>query len=72
MKSVIAPVAALLTLATAAFGQVILTEIHYHPVEVPAFNSDGTPYLNLTNDVHEFVEIQNTSASTVDLSGLAT
>ena len=55
--------------ALTASAQIVFTEIHYHPVEVPAFNADGTPYLDLTSDVHEFVEIQNAGASTVDLSG---
>jgi len=55
--------------AVTAPAQVVISEIHYHPVEEPAFNADGTPFLYLTNDVHEFVEIQNSSAATVDLSG---
>ena len=71
MKAIIGIIsmAALLVLASAASAQVVISEIHYHPVEVPAFNADGTPYLDLTDDVHEFVEIQNAGASTVDLSG---
>jgi hypothetical protein len=55
--------------ALSAPAQIVISEIHYHPVEEPAFNSDGTPYLYLASDVHEFVEIQNAGASTVDLSG---
>ena len=50
-------------------AQIVLSEIHYHPVEEPAFNADGTPFLELTNDMHEFVEIQNVGAAAVDLSG---
>ena len=57
----------LLTLTSSA--QVVISEIHYHPVEEPVFNADGTPFLELTNNVHEFVEIQNTAAFAVDLSG---
>jgi len=70
MKAIIGIVsmAALLVLASAASAQVVISEIHYHPVEVPAFNADGTPYLDLTDDVHEFVEIQNVGTSPVDLS----
>ena len=58
-----------LALTLTARAQIVISEIHYHPVEEPAFNSDRTPYLSLTNDVHEFVEIQNAGASTVDLPG---
>jgi hypothetical protein len=71
MKAIIS-IGSLLTLfalASAVSAQVVISEIHYHPVEEPAFNADGTPFLTLTNDVHEFVEIQNAGASTVDLSG---
>jgi hypothetical protein len=50
-------------------SQIVFTEIHYHPVEEPVFSTDGTPFLNLTNDVHEFVEIQNTSGTGLDISG---
>jgi hypothetical protein len=50
-------------------AQVIINEIHYHPVELEAFNADGTPVIDLSEDVHEFVEIRNTAASTVDISG---
>lgn len=52
-----------------AHAQVVVSEIHYHPVEEPAFNTDGTPFLDLTDDVHEFVEIQNAGTAAVDLSG---
>ncbi|MEY4487706.1 MAG: hypothetical protein RIQ79_214, partial [Verrucomicrobiota bacterium] len=53
----------------AAAGGVVLTEIHYHPVEEPTYNADGTPVLDLTDDVYEFVEIQNTGAAVLDLAG---
>ena len=56
-------------LAIEASAQVVVSEIHYHPVEEPAFNADGTPSLDLADDVHEFVEIQNTGSSAVDLGG---
>lgn len=55
--------------ALAARADIVFTEIHYHPVEEPTFNTDGTPVYDLSNDIHEFVEIQNTGASAVDLSG---
>jgi hypothetical protein len=69
MKTLTACLSACLTLALTANAQIVISEIHDHPVEEPVFNADGTPYLYLTNDVHEFVEIQNAGASTVDLSG---
>ena len=50
-------------------AQIVVSEIHYHPLEKPAFNTDGTPTLDLTDDIHEFVEIQNAGTATVDLSG---
>src|SRR3954462_14882368 len=50
-------------------AQIAITEIHYHPVEEPSFNADGTPKLDLTQDVYEFVELQNISATTIDLAG---
>jgi hypothetical protein len=50
-------------------AQVIISEIHYHPVEEPVFLADGTPALDLTDDVHEFVEIQNAGASAVNIWG---
>ena len=61
--------AALALLAASASAQVVFSEIHYHPVEEPAFNVNGTPVLDLTDDVHEFLEIQNTTAAAVDLGG---
>jgi hypothetical protein len=69
MKTLLACLSAGLLLAPAVPAQIVISEIHYHPVEEPAFNADGTPYLSLTNDIHEFVEIQNTGTSAVDVSG---
>ena len=53
----------------AARAQVVISEIHYHPVEENAFAADGSPVLDLTDDVHEFVEITNIGATAVDISG---
>ncbi len=50
-------------------ASIVISEIHYHPVENAAFNTDGTPVLDLSNDVHEFIELQNTGSAPVDLSG---
>lgn len=68
-KAIAILAAALCLCGRAAPAQVILSEIHYHPVEEPSFYADGTPVLQLTNDVHEFVELQNTGSSAVDLTG---
>ena len=50
-------------------AQVVISEIHFHPVEEPAFQTDGTPTFDLTDDIHEFVEIYNAGASAVDIGG---
>ena len=52
-----------------ASAQVLISEIMYHPVEEPAFNADGSPVLDLYEDVHEFVELHNVGNTPVDLSG---
>src|ERR1051325_8619983 len=63
-------------IVSAASGQVVINEIHYHPVEKARFNSSGVCIFSDTNqpadlsdDVHEFVELFNAGASAVDLSG---
>jgi hypothetical protein len=50
-------------------AQVVISEIMYHPVEEPAFNPDGSPVIDLYEDVHEFVEIHNPGTSAVNLAG---
>jgi hypothetical protein len=30
-------------LSVAASAQVIINEVHYHPIELPAFNASGNP-----------------------------
>ena len=52
-----------------ARADVLLSEIMYHPVEEPAFDANGNPVLDLSDDVHEFVEIKNTGAAAVSLAG---
>lgn len=59
-----------------AKAQVIFNEIHYHPVERPAFNTAGnavfqgtTTLADFSDDVHEFVELNNPSGEAIDLSG---
>lgn len=57
-------------------AQVVINEIHYHPVEVPNFDATGNPTYsstggtaNFTDDVHEFIEIRNAGGAAVDVSG---
>ena len=50
-------------------AQIIITEIMYHPVEQPLFSSGGQPAIDLTEDVHEFIEIHNPGAVAVNLTG---
>src|SRR5688500_13153043 len=52
-----------------ALAQVVISEIHYHPYEKPVFLSNGSPALDYTEDVHEFVELHNAGSTAVDLSG---
>src|SRR5262245_36313619 len=61
---------------TAVRAQVVINEIHYHPVELPSFDSTGNPVYqgtttaaNLDDDVHEFIELRNAGNSTVLLNG---
>ena len=49
-------------------AQLVISEIMYHPVEEPAFKADGSPVLDLYEDVHEFIEIHNPTANPVDLT----
>ncbi len=50
-------------------AQVMISEIMYHPVEEPAFNANGSPMLELYEDIHEFVEIHNPGPDAIDLTG---
>ncbi len=57
-------------------AQVVINEIHYHPVEKPAFDIGGNPIFagtgtaaDLADDVHEFIELTNVGASPVSLAG---
>jgi Lamin Tail Domain len=59
-----------------ANAQVIVNEIHYNPVERPAFDASGNPVFegtatpaDFTDDVHEFVELHNPTAAAVGLAG---
>ena len=48
---------------------VVISEIMYHPVEEPVFKKDWSPAINLMEDVHEFIELHNTSAEPIPLKG---
>ena len=48
---------------------VVISEIHYHPVEEPAFNADGSPALDLYEDLHEFLELHNPGSNPISLAG---
>ncbi len=54
---------------TAAAPAVVINEIHYHPVEEAAFDANGLPLLDLSEDVHEFIELFNPTATNVPLAG---
>jgi hypothetical protein len=62
---------ALLCLAavTGASAQVVINEIHYHPVEEAVFDANGAPVLDLSQDVHEFIELHNAGPAAVSLEG---
>src|SRR5690348_11421068 len=64
------PLLILLVAAVAACrGSIVVSEIMYHPVEKPAFDANGDPVLDLSEDIHEFVEIYNTGPSAQSLAG---
>ena len=48
-----------LILSSDVEAQVKINEIMYHPVEEPLFAEDDTPLLDLTEDVHEYLELVN-------------
>ncbi len=61
--------AAGLFLAFPLHAGVLINEIMYHPVELPAFDAAGDPVLDLTEDVHEFIELKNMGSTAVSLAG---
>src|SRR5678816_1575634 len=48
---------------------IVINEIHYHPGELSAFDSNGAPVLDLHDDVHEFLELYNAGPTNVSLAG---
>ena len=76
ISSVLFLIAVLCALVAPASAQVVINEIHYHPVEDAHFDANGNPTYsdtglpaNLSTDIHEFVEIYNAGASSVNLAG---
>jgi Lamin Tail Domain/CotH kinase protein len=55
--------------AASAGAQVFISEIMYHPVEKEAFDTNGAPVFDISDDVHEFLELHNAGAAAVDLAG---
>jgi hypothetical protein len=47
-----------------AQDRIAISEIMYHPVEEAAFAANGEPLLDLSHDVHEYIELHNYSMST--------
>ena len=47
--------------------RIVITEIMYHPIEEPEFDRKGKPVLDLSEDIHEFIELHNFSQETVTL-----
>ena len=47
--------------------RIVISEIMYHPIEEPEFDKRGKPVLDLSEDVHEFIELHNFSRETVTL-----
>jgi len=47
--------------------RIVISEIMYHPIEEAEFNKRGKPVLDLSEDVHEFIELHNFSRETVAL-----
>lgn len=55
--------------AGSVLAGVVINEIHYHPVEEPEFDAEYLPELDLSEDVHEFIELYNDGDSAVSLAG---
>jgi len=58
-----------LHLVSNASAQLFISEIMYHPVEKEAFDANGAPVLDISNDVHEFLELYNAGPTAVNLAG---
>lgn len=61
------PFCLLLAASPGVHARVVINEIMYHPVELAAFDPEGFPVLDLTEDVHEYIELFNPGEVAVDL-----
>ena len=52
-----------------AQNRVVISEIMYHPVEEASFDANGEPMLDLSHDVHEYIELHNYGDTAVSLAG---
>ena len=52
-----------------AQNKLLFSEIMYHPVEKEAFDANGAPLLDLSQDIHEFIELHNAGTNLVSLDG---
>ena len=50
-------------------ARTVINEIMYHPVEKTAFDAAGDPVMDLSDDVHEFIELKNDGPEPVVLAG---
>ncbi len=57
------------TTTAASTRTVVINEIHYNPVELPAFDALGNPTIVLAEEQHEFVELRNTTAAPISIAG---
>ena len=57
------------TTTAATTRSVVINEIHYNPVELPAFDALGNPTVTLAEEQHEFIEIRNMTGAAIPMSG---
>ena len=56
------------TTTAATTRTVVINEIHYNPVELPAFDALGNPTVTLAEEQHEFIEIRNMTGAAIPMS----
>ncbi|MGV3771988.1 MAG: lamin tail domain-containing protein [Verrucomicrobiales bacterium] len=50
-------------------AQVLISEIMYHPFEEGQFDAAGNPTIDLSEEVHEFLELHNAGSQAASLTG---